>query len=164
MTFFVDRDLGPRVGRALREVKVDVVLHGERFRADESDARWIHSVSTDGLVILTRDRHIRSRPAEREAFMDAGARCFIVTTGASTPLDDLRALLIAWPSILAYVAEMPAPFMFGIARDGRLTQYLPTFGPEGPAARATATRAARVRRASSQGGPSSASRPTDRPR
>lgn len=146
MTFFVDRDLGPRVGRALREVKVDVVLHGDRFRPDESDARWIRSVTTDGLVILTRDRHIRSRSAERDAFMEAGARCFVVTTGVSTPLDDLRALLMSWPAILAIEAEMAAPFMFGIARDGRLTQYVPTSGPNGPAARAEATRAARVRR------------------
>ena len=142
----------------MREVKVDVVLHGERFRADESDARWIQSVTADGLVILTRDRHIRSRPAEREAFMEAGSRCFVVTTGASTPLDDLRTLLITWPSILAFVAEMAAPFMFGIARDGRLTQYLPTSGPKGPAARAAATRAARTRRAARKGGPDPVSR------
>jgi hypothetical protein len=135
VTFFVDRDLGPRVGRALREVKVDVVLHADRFTASESDAVWIRSVSADGLVILTRDRHIRRRPAERQAFEDAGARCFVVATGASTPLDDVRALLIAWPLILEHVASTPAPFMYGIARDGRLTQYIPTGGPAGPASR-----------------------------
>ena len=137
MTFFVDRDLGPRVGHALRDVKVDVVLHGERFGPRESDAVWIRAVSAEGLVIMTRDRHIRRRPAEREAFIEAGARCFVVTTGASTPLDDLRALLIAWPAILGHVAGTPAPFMFGVARDGRLTQYLPLGGPDGPISRSS---------------------------
>lgn len=135
MTFFVDRDLGPRVGRALREVKVDVVLHSDRFTASESDVVWIRAVSADGLVILTRDRHIRTRPAERQAFAEAGARCFVVATGASTPLDDLRALLIAWPMIVGHVASTPAPFMYGIARDGRLTQYIPATGPAGPMSR-----------------------------
>lgn len=136
MTFFVDRDLGPRVGRALREVKVDVVLHAERFAPREADKVWLTAVSKEQQVILTRDRHIRGRPAERKAFEEAGARCFVVTTGVSTPLEDLRALLIAWPLIRQRVAEMPAPFMYGVSKEGRLTQYIPTTGPAGPAARA----------------------------
>ena len=135
MTYFVDRDLGPSVGLALRAVKVSVVLHSERFKPSELDERWIPAVSADGLVILTRDRHIRTRPAERAAFEAAGARCFVVTTGASTPLDDLRALLWAWPPIIQTVADSAAPFMFGVSRDVRLTQYIPLTGPAGPASR-----------------------------
>lgn len=146
MTFFVDRDLGPRVGRALREVKVDVVLHQERFGPREEDTIWIAAVSKDRQVILTRDRHIRGRPAERKVFEEAGARCFVVATGASTPLDDLRALLIAWPQIRQRLEEATAPFMYGVSREGRLTQYIPTTGPAGPAARAKATAEARKMR------------------
>jgi hypothetical protein len=142
VTFFVDRDLGPRVGRALREVKVDLVLHGDRFPPDEPDVSWIQAVSADGLVILTRDRHIRSRPAERQVFEDAQARAFVVTTKAASPLDDLRALLIAWPGIMGHIAATPAPFMYGVSREGRLTQYIPVGGPSGPAARSRARRRA----------------------
>lgn len=143
MTYFVDRDLGPRVGEALRSVKVDTVLHRERFGPATPDDIWIPAVAADGLVILTRDRHIRSRRAERDVFVDAGAKCIVVTTRVSTPLDDLRALLIAWPRIEDHVANTPGPFMFGLARDGRLTQYIPTSGSFGPEARKQAMAAKR---------------------
>ena len=146
VTYFVDRDLGPRVGEALRQVKVDVVLHHERFGPTTADDEWIPTAAAEGLVILTRDRHIRSRPAERQVFVDAGAKCIVVTTGVSRPLDDLRALLIAWPQIEAHAASMPGPFMFGLARDGRLTQYIPTSGPHGPEARREAMAARRAAR------------------
>lgn len=135
MTYFVDRDLGPRVGEALRSVKVDIVLHHERFAPAAADDEWIPAIAEDGLVILTRDRHIRSRPAERQVFNDARAKCIVVTTRVSTPLEDLRALLIAWPQIENLAATMPGPFMFGLARDGRLTQYIPDSGAAGPQAR-----------------------------
>jgi hypothetical protein len=141
VTFFVDRDLGPLVGKALRAVKVEVVLHHERFGPMEKDTAWIASVSREGLVILTRDRKIRSRPGERAVFEAAGARSFVVTTGASTPLDDLRALLAAWPRIQDRIENQPGPFMYGISRDGRMTQFIPTEGPAGPAARRNRIRA-----------------------
>lgn len=143
MTFFVDRDLGPRVGEALRSVQVDVVLHHERFGARVPDAEWLAAVSGEQMVILSRDRKMRTRPAEREAFETVGARCFVVATGASTPLDDLRALLWAWPAILGHVAATPGPFMYGVSRQGQLTQWLPAEGPHGPASRFEALRKSR---------------------
>jgi hypothetical protein len=121
-------------------VKVDVVLHHERFTASEKDTAWIAAVSTEGLIIMTRDRRIRSRPAERAVFEAAKARCFVVATGASTPLEDLRVLLGAWPRMEAIIATTAAPFMYALSRDSRLTQYIPATGPRGPAARARATR------------------------
>jgi hypothetical protein len=133
--FFVDRDLGRGFGLALRSVGVAVVLHDERFQPRTPDHVWIRAVSADGLVILTRDRKIRKRVAERQAFEAAKARCFVIVTGASTPLDDLRALLIAWPKLTAMIDNFSAPFMFGVGREGQLTQYIPATGPAGPAAR-----------------------------
>lgn len=138
MTFFIDRDLGPHVGEALRSVQVDVVLHHERFAPMVADTEWIATVSDEAMVILSRDRRMRTRPAERAVFEAVGARCFVVATGASTPLDDLRALLWAWPAIIGHVTARPAPFMYGVSRDGRLTQWIPVEGPEGPAARSKA--------------------------
>lgn len=146
MTFFVDRDLGPGVGMALRSVGVDVVLHGDRFDADTSDQHWIATMTAESRVILTRDRHLRTHPAERAVFEDAGARAIVVATGASTPLDDLRSLLIAWPSIQHHLVSTPSPWMFGVSRDGRLTQYVPATGPGSPAERRAALETARTER------------------
>lgn len=58
--FFLDRDLGKRLGRALREVGVEVQLHTERYPGigDIPDEEWIPAVAADGYVILTHDQRI----------------------------------------------------------------------------------------------------------
>ena len=150
MKLFVDRDLGPAIGRALQAVGVDAVNHVEVFRPDEDDAVWIRAVTAEERVILSKDKHLRSRPAEREAFEAAGARCFVLTSEGQNRLSLLRNLLASWDEIAAREATVPAPFMYGIARDGRLTQWIPRGGEGSPTERARATEA---RRRSRRGGP-----------
>lgn len=126
MRLFVDRDAGPSIGLALRAVGVDVELYRERYEsALVPDERWIAEVTSHGLVILTKDTHIRTRPAERAVFEAAGARAVVLATRGATRLANLRGLLIAWPRIEAECATRDAPFMFGVDRDGRMTQYVP---------------------------------------
>ena len=126
MQLFTDRDVGPDIGLALRQVGVEVELYRERYTSGMiPDERWIAEVSSSGLVILTKDTHIRSRPAERSVFEAAGARAFVLATRGATRLENLRAVLIAWPRIEAEVATRDAPFMFGIDRAGTMVQYVP---------------------------------------
>ena len=140
MRLFTDRDVGPDIGLALRQVGVEVELYRERYTSGMiPDERWIAEVTSEGLVILTKDTHIRSRPAERSVFEAAGARAFVLATRGATRLANLRAVLIAWPFLEAEVATRDAPFMFGIDRTGAMTQYVPplvrTPRPARPAAR-----------------------------
>ena len=127
MKFFTDRDLGKRLGRALREVDVEVEMHFERYpgSGNVKDEIWIPEVTADGFVILTHDKHIRRRRAEREAFERAGARVVVFATKSPTPFVHLRALMVAWERITTAEAIHPAPFMFGLQADGRLNQYIP---------------------------------------
>ena len=97
MKFFLDRDLGKRLGRALREVSVEVQLHTERYPGigDTPDEDWIPEVTADGYIILTHDQRIRYRKPARDAFEAAGARVFVFVTKRPTPFVHLRALMIA---------------------------------------------------------------------
>jgi hypothetical protein len=123
---FTDRDVGPDLGLALRQVGAEIELYREHYVSGMvPDERWIAEVTSQGLVILTKDTHIRLRPAERNVFQAAGARAFVLATRGASRLDNLRAVLIAWPRIEAEVATRDAPFMFGIDRTGTLTQYVP---------------------------------------
>jgi hypothetical protein len=133
---FIDRDLGPAIGLALQAVKVDAKNHVELFNEMAPDELWIPAVTAAGRVILSKDRRLRTRPAERAAFEAAGARCFVLTAEKQDRLSLLRCVLAAWDSIEDKVATVPAPFMYGIGRDGRLTQWIPVDGPDGPAERA----------------------------
>ena len=126
MRLFADRDVGTCIGEALRLVDIDVVLYKDRYTSGlVPDERWIAEATAEGLVILTKDTHIRSRPAERTVFKACGARAFVLATRGATKLHNLRALLIAWPQVVSEIETRPAPFMFGIARNGALTQYVP---------------------------------------
>ncbi len=126
MRLFTDRDVGTSLGRALRLVGVDVVLYADRYESQlVADDRWLAEVTAEGLVILTKDTHIASRPGERQVFEAVGARAFVLATRRATKLENLRAVLIAWPQIEREVEARSAPFMFGIDRTGRTTQYVP---------------------------------------
>jgi hypothetical protein len=123
---FTDRDVGPDIGLALRQVGVEVELYRERYTSGMvPDERWIAEVTSEALVILTKDTHIRTRPSERTVFEAAGARAFVLATRGATRLVNLRAVLIAWPRIETEVGTREAPFMFGRDRAGVLTQYVP---------------------------------------
>lgn len=129
MTFFIDRDLGKRLGFALRAVHVQVIIHVERYpKADAEsvpDVVWITEAAKQGEVILTRDGGIRRRDVELAAVIRAKARCFVLETGNATPLIYLRAVMVAWPRMQRIIATESAPFMFGISRTGRVTRRFP---------------------------------------
>jgi hypothetical protein len=42
----------------------------------DKDVDWIPQAASAGWIIITRDRHIQHRPAERTALVSAGARMF----------------------------------------------------------------------------------------
>ena len=129
MKLFIDRDLGKRLGRALRAVGVPVVLHIDRYpNADAEsvpDSVWIAAATEQGEVILTRDGRIRRMSAELAAVVAAKASCFVLETGNASPLDYLRAVMAAWPRMLEIVTTEAPPFMYGISRTGRVTRRYP---------------------------------------
>jgi len=129
VNLFIDRDLGKRLGRALRTVGVKVTLHIERYPVADAesvaDQKWIEDAAIAGDVILTRDGKIRRIPAELAAVIAANARCFVLETGNATSFDYLRAVVIAWPAMERVVRDVPPPFMYGVSRAGRLTRRYP---------------------------------------
>lgn len=88
--FFVDEnDLA--LGRSLAHARKDV-LHPGHVRLPDvppgtPDAHWLPIVGGLGLVVITRDKKIRSRPAEAELVIAAGIRGFVLTSAG-----DLSAL------------------------------------------------------------------------
>lgn len=77
--FFVDEtSLG--LGKALAIARRDVVHPGHAglpgVPTGTVDPVWMPVVATMGLVVISRDRHIKSKPAELAAFRDHGLRAF----------------------------------------------------------------------------------------
>lgn len=85
--FYIDADL-IGVAKVLVQVRSDVTYAGDpggvgpdkRQRAacpilpGTTDHLWIPEAAGRGWVVISRDRHIKSRPAEKEAIIENAAR------------------------------------------------------------------------------------------
>ena len=95
--FFVDEnDLA--LGRSLALARKDV-LHPGHVRLPgvplgTPDAVWLPIVGGLGLVVITRDKKIRSRPAEAERVLAAGIRGFVLTSAGDLSTWDTLSLLV----------------------------------------------------------------------
>jgi hypothetical protein len=52
------------VAEALRAAGCTVEIHDRHFAQDAKDAEWLPEVGRRGWVVLTKDRHIRTRQSE----------------------------------------------------------------------------------------------------
>ncbi len=110
--FFVDEnDLA--LGRSLALARKDV-LHPGHVRLPDvplgtPDATWLPTIGRLGLVVITRDKKIRSRPAEAELVIATGVRGFVLTSaGDLSTWDTLSMLVRQWDALERYLAEHPA--------------------------------------------------------
>jgi hypothetical protein len=79
LRFYVDESaLG--VGKTLEAARSDTVHVGHPLIPEcpvgALDTEWIPAVSARDLVVIARDRHIRTRPGERRLLQEAGLRVF----------------------------------------------------------------------------------------
>ena len=114
--FFVDEnDLA--LGKALADQHGDVVYPGHpdlpEVPRGALDDEWLPVIGAKRLVVITRDRKIRYRPAEKLAWIGHGVRGFVLTGQKSQTTADSKAVLDHhWPEIEAIVAAEPdGPWM-----------------------------------------------------
>lgn len=79
LRFFVDEtSLG--LGKALAISRKDVVHTGHPLIPDAPlgslDTEWIPAVAARSLAVVSRDRHIRTKPAEIALLRESGLRVF----------------------------------------------------------------------------------------
>lgn len=79
LRFYVDESaLG--VGKALAAAREDTIHVGHPLipecPAGVEDPDWIAAVAARELIVIGRDKHIRTRPAEVQHLLDAGLRAF----------------------------------------------------------------------------------------
>jgi hypothetical protein len=117
--FFVDEnDLA--LGKALAALHGDVVYPGhpellEVPRQTEDDV-WLEVAGDQRLVVITRDKKIRYRPVERQAWVTHQVRGFVLTgRGSQATFDSLAILETHWRLINDIVVEKPkGPWMFAV--------------------------------------------------
>lgn len=118
--FLDENSLG--VALALQHVRGDVTWPGapdKLIPAGATDRSWLPIVGSTGLVVLTRDKRIRTRPVERQALLDHNVRACFLTSGGNLDLfAQLRLWLRYWDDIETVVATEPGPWLASVTRTG----------------------------------------------
>ena len=84
--------------------------------ADTPDRVWIPLVAEADYLIVTRDRLISRRVAEREAVVEHGARMVVLSgRDAKTTWAQLEVFMSQWRGI-ENLLDRPGPFIFRAAR------------------------------------------------
>lgn len=126
LRFFVDESaLG--LGKVLEIARRDVVYPGHRLLAEVPtgtlDPVWMPVVARRGLVVISRDRHIRTKPAELQAFRDHGLRAFWIAGKRDlSTWDALVRLVRRWDDIEEAIRVRGAGPWFYSVTEERVTE------------------------------------------
>lgn len=132
--FYVDADL-IGLGKLLVQVRRDVTYAGDPgglgidkrprppspIQPGAKDEVWIPRIAQEGWIVITKDRHMEVRPAERDLIIASSAR-HVRIQGPPTKekrklrkWDQLEILIRQWDGIERLVDE-PGPWIYSASR------------------------------------------------
>ena len=121
VVFFIDASLGRRiVPGALREAGFEVVVHDDRFQPGTPDAVWLAEAGRQRWVVLTKDKRIRYRAAERQALHRANVPAFVLIGKNLTGQEMAEVLRSAVPRMLRTLRKNSPPFIATVGASGRV--------------------------------------------
>ena len=106
-------------------VRDDIEWLEPRFPDDTADEIWLAEAGRQGWVVVTRDKQIRRRYAERRAILDNNVGCFIL--GHKQTLNRwnlLKVIVGTLDDMEQRFAETPRPFIFTIDSTSRFSRYM----------------------------------------
>lgn len=90
---------------------------GVAFPRGIPDEEWLAACGERRWVVLTRDKHIRTRTIEREALQAHGVGAFAFTGGQATGSETADVVMRLLPKMANIAISEPKPFLytFGIS-------------------------------------------------
>lgn len=125
MRFFVDHNLSPQLANGMKAFGEDVVHLTEFFPEFAKDTEYLPRVGSEGWFLVTRDKRIRYRPAEREALMEHGVGAFFMGGKNRNRCQLIQQLVRNWPRMKELAHKTPVPFAFQIPPSGTKFTSLP---------------------------------------
>lgn len=117
MLIAFDANISPYLAKAIsvsnisRDTNVEIIHVDDRYGQGIEDTTWIERFGTDGGdAFLSFDRHIRTRQAERQAYIAGGLKAIFIGSGWRNLIlnQQLALLALKWPFILMKIQAMSA--------------------------------------------------------
>jgi hypothetical protein len=127
--FYVDESAAG-LGLALAAARKDTIHVGHplipgRHRG-ALDTEWIPAVAARGLIVIARDKKLRSKPVEVRALWEHGLRVFCI--GGRRDLstwDWLERIVRLWPKMEELITERGAGPWIHMLNEARIDQFVP---------------------------------------
>lgn len=112
---FIDRCAwSRRLGEALKLAGIPFIAHREKFEPACPDEEWLAVAGRSGWIVLTRDKAIRRKPNELQAFRDNKVIAFALASGNASAEDTARLVVGLYPRILRKARGTKPPAMFSV--------------------------------------------------
>ena len=123
---FIDRCAwSNRLGDALQEAGIKFIPHHEHFEPACPDVDWLPVVGKNGWVVVTRDKNIRRKPNELQAFKENKVLAIVLSSGSSSQAsaaDTAELLLRMLPKIMRKIQASKPPIMLNVTLMGTLSE------------------------------------------
>jgi hypothetical protein len=120
-TFFFDNCLSKKIVDGLLVFGEDVKHLRYEFPENTDDTIWIPEVAKRGWIAISRDKHIRSKPAEMTALITSGLSALIFTQKRDPTYWGWVELVVKrWAEIKSFTELSKRPFVAGIPERGAI--------------------------------------------
>ena len=116
---FVDASVPRTVADAIKRRRPDARWKLDLFPRDTKDVVWLEAAGKGGWLVVTRDKHIRTRPGERRAIEEHGVGCFILGYKQDLKKEEVTEIVL---EALEHMEELfertERPFIYTITKNG----------------------------------------------
>ena len=122
---FIDRSIPKSVALALKAVRDDVLWLEDRFAHDTRDEERLTTAGAENWLVISRDKRIRTRPAEREAIINSDVGCFILNQSRDpTRWEYLKLLALTLDEMVTIFERTERPFIYSVGRSGNISRVV----------------------------------------
>lgn len=133
--FYVDESAAG-LGLSLAAARKDTIHVGHHLIPEcgrgALDTEWIPAVAARGLIVITRDKKLRSKPVEVRALWEHGLRVFCI--GGRRDLstwDWLERVVRLWPRMEEIISERVAGPWIYMLNEARIDEFVPPWASGG---------------------------------
>ena len=110
------------MGNALTELGAPFIALSQHYPQNTPDEVWLKEAGKLRWIELTRDRHIRRRPNELQAFRENGVIAFVLTAGDASAADTAALVKHVYPKLIRKARGSKPPAMFSVTLAGAINQ------------------------------------------